>query len=134
MDIDLTSEDVIHSFFVPRLHGKVDLIPGQMNRIRIEAGQPGMYRGQCAEYCGAQHANMRLLVVAHAPADYEAWLARQVADAEPPVTDRKQRGEQIFERRACSLCHTVRGTLANGRCRSRPDAYRQPAWVWPPIH
>jgi cytochrome c oxidase subunit 2 len=115
VDIDLTSDDVIHSFFVPTLHGKVDLIPGQMNRIRIEADQPGIYRGRCAEYCGAQHAHMEFVVVADAPADYEAWLARQGENASAPVTDQEKRGQALFLSRACSLCHTIRGTLANGR-------------------
>ncbi len=115
VDIDLTSSDVIHAFFVPTLHGKVDLIPGQMNRIRIEADRPGVYRGRCAEYCGAQHAHMEFLVIADAPANYEAWAAKQVADAESPVTDEERRGQQLFLAKACSLCHTVRGTLAQGR-------------------
>jgi cytochrome c oxidase subunit 2 len=115
VDIDLTSSDVIHSFFVPSLHGKVDLIPGQMNRIRIEASQPGIYRGRCAEYCGAQHAHMEILVVADAPAAYEAWLAQQSRQAQPPATVQAQHGEELFQTRACALCHTVRGTLAQGR-------------------
>ncbi len=115
VDIDLTSDDVIHSFFVPRLHGKVDLIPGQINRIRIQADQAGVYRGQCAEYCGAQHAHMMLLVVADPPAQYEAWLARQILDAEAPATDQQQRGQQLFLSKACVLCHTIRGTLANAK-------------------
>lgn len=112
VDIDLTSDDVIHSFFVPRIHGKVDLIPGQVNRIRIEADQPGTYRGQCAEYCGAQHAHMALLVVADPPAEYEAWLANQIVDAQPPATDQQRRGQQLFLSKACVLCHMIRGTQA----------------------
>ncbi len=112
VDIDLTSDDVIHSFFVPRIHGKVDLVPGQTNRIRIQADQAGVYRGQCAEYCGAQHAHMILLVVADPPAQYDAWMARQIAPAEAPATEQQQRGEQLFLAKACVLCHTIRGTLA----------------------
>ena len=115
VDIDLTSEDVIHSFFVPRIHGKVDLIPGQTNRIRIEADQPGVYRGQCAEYCGAQHAHMILIVVADAPADYAAWLAGQILPANEPATDQQRRGEQLFLSKACVLCHTIRGTPAGAK-------------------
>jgi cytochrome c oxidase subunit 2 len=115
VDIDLTSSDVIHSFFVPALHGKVDLIPGQMNRIRIEASQAGVFRGRCAEYCGAQHAHMELLVVADAPAAYEAWLAQQSANAQPPTTEQAEHGQELFQTRACVLCHTIRGTLAQGR-------------------
>jgi cytochrome c oxidase subunit 2 len=115
VDIDLTSYDVIHSFFVPTLHGKVDLIPGQVNRIRIEADHAGVYQGRCAEFCGAQHAQMGFLVIADAPANYEAWLARQGEDAEQPATGQQRHGQQLFLSRACSLCHTIRGTLANGR-------------------
>jgi cytochrome c oxidase subunit 2 len=115
VDIDLTSSDVIHSFFVPSLHGKVDLIPGQMNRIRIAASQPGVYRGRCAEYCGAQHAHMEILVVADAPAAYEAWLAQQSLNAQAPATEQAQHGQELFQTKACVLCHTVRGTLAQGR-------------------
>lgn len=115
VDIDLTSADVIHSFFIPTLHGKVDLIPGQTNRIRIEASEPGTYRGQCAEYCGAQHAHMILVVVADPPAQYAAWLAGQAHDARQPATDQARKGEQVFMGKACILCHTIRGTLALGR-------------------
>jgi cytochrome c oxidase subunit II len=115
VDIDLASSDVIHSFFVPTLHGKVDLIPGLTNRIRIEADQPGTYRGRCAEFCGAQHAHMEFLVIADLPASYEAWLARQALDSAQPVTDQERHGQQLFLTKACSLCHTIRGTLAQGR-------------------
>jgi|SRR5579871_1781387 len=115
VDIDLTSNDVIHSFFIPALHGKVDLIPGQMNRIRIQADQAGTYRGQCAEYCGAQHAHMILMVVADPPAQYDAWLAKQAADAQEPATDQERQGQQLFMAKACVLCHTIRGTLAQAK-------------------
>lgn len=115
IDIDLASVDVIHSFWVPSLHGKVDLIPGQVNRIRIEADHVGNFQGQCAEYCGAQHANMKLLVVAQPPDQYRQWLASQRAAASEPSGDQERRGEQLFLSRPCGLCHTVRGTLANGR-------------------
>ncbi len=115
VDIDLDAADVIHSFFVPMLHGKVDLIPGQTNRIRIEADNPGIYRGRCAEYCGAQHAHMEFLVVADPPAEYEAWLARESQNAEMPATDQEMHGQQLFMDRACVLCHTIRGTIAHAR-------------------
>ncbi len=114
VDIDLDSADVIHSFWVPQLHGKVDLIPGKRNRIRIQAARPGIYHGQCAEYCGAQHAHMILIVVAQTPEDYQAWLARQRSDAAPPVTTQQIEGQQLFLGKACALCHSVRGTLALG--------------------
>lgn len=84
MDIDLVSADVIHSFWVPSLHGKVDLVPGQVNRIRIEASEPGVHRGICAEYCGAQHAHMGLLVVADSPQAYQSWVEKQLSDGKTP--------------------------------------------------
>lgn len=115
VDIDLTSVDVIHSFWVPAMHGKVDLIPGQMNRIRIEADHAGTYRGECGEYCGAQHAHMILLVIAETPDQYQRWLNHQRGEAETPVTGQQRHGEQLFSSGPCALCHTVRGTLANGR-------------------
>ncbi|HJT90204.1 MAG TPA: cytochrome c oxidase subunit II [Bryobacteraceae bacterium] len=115
VDIDLASSDVIHSFFIPTLHGKVDLIPGQVNRIRIQADRAGTYRGQCAEYCGAQHAHMILIVVADLPAQYQAWLAGQAADAPQPATDQERQGRDLFMSKACVLCHTIRGTLAAAR-------------------
>lgn len=115
VDIDLDSYDVIHSFWVPELHGKVDLVPGVKNRIRIQADQPGTYRGQCAEYCGEEHARMMLLVVAQTPQEYQRWVANQLQDAPPPATAQQAGGQQLFQTRACSLCHTIRGTLAGGR-------------------
>ncbi len=114
VDIDLETRDVIHSFWVPRLHGKVDLIPGQVNRIRIQADQPGVYRGQCAEYCGQQHAKMVLLVVAQPRGEYESWLARQRQEAAAPSTDVAREGQQLFLTHQCAMCHTVRGTEAMG--------------------
>ncbi len=114
VDIDLTSDDVIHSFWVPALHGKVDLIPGNMNRIRIEASHPGIFRGQCAEYCGEEHARMALLVVAQTPQDFEKWLERSRQPGVAPANPEQIAGEQVFMSGACSLCHTVDGTLAHG--------------------
>lgn len=114
VDIDLTSDDVIHSFWVPALHGKVDLIPGNMNRIRIEASQPGTYRGQCAEYCGDEHAKMLLLVVAQSRDDFQKWLENSRQPGLAPVTDDQVKGQQVFMNAACSLCHTIDGTLALG--------------------
>lgn len=114
VDIDLTSEDVIHSFWVPSLHGKVDLIPGQMNRIRIQASQPGNYRGQCAEYCGAEHARMILLVVADAPDKFNQWLAHERQPALAPLKPEQAEGQKVFMSAACSVCHMIDGTLAAG--------------------
>jgi cytochrome c oxidase subunit 2 len=115
VDIELRSNDVIHSFWVPTLHGKVDLIPAHPNFIRIEADQPGVYQGACAEYCGAQHAHMRLLVVAQTLDEYQAWVQGQLKDGSEPTSEEAKRGEQIFMAGPCSLCHQVRGTEAGGR-------------------
>ncbi len=115
IDIELRAHDVIHSFWVPRLHGKVDLIPGVVNRIRVQADQPGIYRGECAEYCGPQHAHMILYVVAHTASDYQAWLQRARQPAAQPPDDVAARGEQLFMAKACVLCHAIAGTEAHGR-------------------
>jgi cytochrome c oxidase subunit 2 len=115
VDIDLTSVDVIHSFWVPTLHGKVDLIPSMRNRIRIEAAQPGVYRGQCAEYCGAEHAHMILYVVADTPEQYQRWLADQRKPGAAPQDDQQTHGQQLFMNGPCSNCHTIAGTLAQGK-------------------
>lgn len=114
VDIELMTADVIHSFWVPQLHGKEDLIPGQPNLIRIRADEPGIYHGQCAEYCGEQHANMKLLVIADDPAAYQSWVQSQLADALQPVNDEQKAGEQLFMGAPCALCHTIRGTEAHG--------------------
>lgn len=115
VNIELESQDVIHSFWVPSLHGKVDLIPGLPNFIRIEASEPGNYQGQCAEYCGAQHAHMRLLVVAQEPEEYEAWQQQQRQPAPEPASQDAVAGEQLFLAGPCSSCHQIRGTIAGGR-------------------
>jgi cytochrome c oxidase subunit II len=114
--IELTSTDVIHSFWVPQLGGKADLIPGRTNAFYIEAREPGAYRGQCAEYCGIQHANMRVLVFAHSEDDFETWIEARQAGA-PDVSDDEllARGQEVFTTRGCAACHTVRGHGATGR-------------------
>lgn len=114
MDIELESADVIHSFWVPALHGKMQLIPGKKNFIRIQAEQPGVYQGQCGLYCGEQHAHMRLLVVADEPDGYRAWFNQQLEPAVDPPDQYAQHGREVFQRSACSLCHTIGGTLAQG--------------------
>ena len=113
--IELQSADVIHAFWVPELHGKVDMIPGHVNYIRIEADHPGSFAGQCAEYCGEEHALMRLLVVAQDPEDYSAWKQQMLKPAAEPTTADAVAGEQVFLAGPCSMCHTVRGTVAGGR-------------------
>ncbi len=114
VNIELRSGDVMHSFWVPALHGKVDLIPGHPNYIRIAASEPGSYQGQCAEYCGAQHAHMRLLVVAQDPAEFAAWEEQQRKPAPAPTSQEALAGEHTFLAGPCSMCHQVRGTLAGG--------------------
>jgi cytochrome c oxidase subunit 2 len=111
--IELTSADVIHSFWIPQLAGKMDVIPGQTNVTWLQADKPGTYRGQCGEYCGLQHAHMSMYVVADTPADYAAWADRQRSAASSASTERLQSGQRIFVRN-CGACHAVRGTGAGG--------------------
>lgn len=115
INIEFHSDDVIHSFWIPALHGKVDLIPGHTNFMHVEASQPGSYVGQCAEYCGAQHAHMRLLLVAQEPEEYAAWLDQQRKPASEPKSPDAIAGQQTFLAGPCSLCHQIRGTVAGGR-------------------
>jgi cytochrome c oxidase subunit 2 len=112
----LDSGDVIHSFWIPQLGGKTDVIPGQTNYTWLQASRPGRYRGQCAEFCGAQHAHMVLYVVADDPATFAAWSTAQLLAAQAPSTPDAQRGQAVFETR-CAVCHTIRGTdyLTGGR-------------------
>jgi cytochrome c oxidase subunit 2 len=112
--IKLDSDDVIHSFWVPSLVGKRDLIPGRPSEITIVADKPGIYRGQCAEFCGYQHAHMARTVVAERPDALEAWRKGQLEDAVSPTSDEERRGQQVFLSTGCVLCHTVRGTPAGG--------------------
>jgi cytochrome c oxidase subunit 2 len=111
----LGSEDVIHSFWVPNLAGKMDLIPGRENEIRFRPTELGRYRGQCAEFCGWQHAHMGLLVIVETREDFDAWRDAQIAPARAPGDAERRRGEAIFLSSPCVMCHTVRGTPAGGR-------------------
>jgi cytochrome c oxidase subunit 2 len=111
--LELTSADVIHSFWVPRLHGKRDMVPGLKNTFWIQADQPGVYRGQCGEYCGTQHANMAFEVIALEPAAFDAWRAERLQSAES-ATDTSQRGKEVFFRAGCPQCHAIRDTPATG--------------------
>ncbi|HVV65935.1 MAG TPA: cytochrome c oxidase subunit II [Rhizomicrobium sp.] len=111
--IRLVAADVIHSFWAPQLSGKTDLIPGQTNIQWFDAKDPGVYRGQCAEYCGLQHAKMSLLVIADRPADFEAWRAHQLQPAKPPASDAARAGLNDFVVH-CGSCHGVRGADAAG--------------------
>jgi cytochrome c oxidase subunit 2 len=116
--IELVAADVIHSFWVPALSGKMDLIPSQRNETWIQADLPGVYRGQCAEYCGQQHAHMAFMVVAQPPDDFEAWWQHELQPPELAPTDAAfpgiARGQTAFARH-CAVCHAIRGTLAQGR-------------------
>ena len=116
--VRLHGGDVIHSFWVPKLTGKTDTIPGQVNFSWIKADRPGLYRGQCTEYCGSQHAHMSLEVIAESPAAFDQWRAAQLAPAPATTTPDQARGQKLVEYR-CGLCHQVRGTLAGAL--SAPD-------------
>jgi cytochrome c oxidase subunit II len=111
----LTSADVIHSFWVPQLAGKMDMLPGRWQHLLIAADQPGTYRGPCAEFCGEQHARMAVHVVSLAPDDFDRWLSAQALPAAGPATERQSRGRQSFLAHRCDACHTVRGTGSESR-------------------
>jgi cytochrome c oxidase subunit 2 len=113
--VQLETADVIHSFWVPSLTGKMDLITGQQNSIQFTAKTPGIYRGQCAEFCGAQHAHMAFTVRALPADEYGRWRDHQNQSAPSPSDPLGIRGEQLFRGRGCGLCHTIRGTLAGGK-------------------
>ncbi|MDX2205293.1 MAG: cytochrome c oxidase subunit II [Hyphomicrobiaceae bacterium] len=115
VELTLRSADVIHSFWVPNLAGKLDMIPGQQNVLSIKASAPGTYRGQCAEYCGIQHAQMAFYVVAHPPEAFERWLAERREPAAEPLADLVKRGRDLFVAVGCGACHTVRGIDASGK-------------------
>jgi cytochrome c oxidase subunit 2 len=114
VEVRLTSDDVIHSFWVPSLQGKLDLIPGKRTVTWIRADEPGVYRGQCAEYCGLQHAKMAFTVVAMPPAEFASWLANQRRPAAEPRDEDTRRGQAVFLNSGCALCHTIRGTPTAG--------------------
>lgn len=111
--LTMSSADTDHSFWVPRLAGKLDIIPNKINVMWIDPATPGLYLGQCAQYCGTQHARMLIRVYADAPADFAAWVAQQQRPAlqSPDAAE----GRAVFQRNACINCHTVAGTPASGR-------------------
>jgi cytochrome c oxidase subunit II len=113
--VTLRAADVIHSFWVPVLHGKKDLIPGHETTISFRADRAGIFRGPCAEYCGYQHAQMTLYVFADADADYERWAARQREPGPAPASDAARRGLAVFLDTSCAMCHAIGGTLAQAR-------------------
>lgn len=110
----LSAADVIHSFWVPSLGGKMDMIPGRTTFLRLQADRTGTFRGQCAEYCGGPHALMALKVIVTSPPEFEAWLQMQSSPAVEPAEQRARRGRELFIEAGCGACHTVRGTSAAG--------------------
>jgi cytochrome c oxidase subunit 2 len=111
--LTLESADVVHSFWVPQLAGKTDVVPNRTNQMWIDPHEPGLYLGQCAEYCGTQHARMLLRVYVHPRAEFDAWVAaqKQPARADSAVAA----GREVFQTTACVNCHALDGTIANGR-------------------
>ncbi len=115
IQVNLRSADVIHSFWVPQLAGKIDVFPDRPTSLVLEATQPGTYRGECAEFCGIDHANMGFLVFADSPAQFDAWLKGQEQPAAAPSDPQPTKGQQVFLTGKCVECHTIRGTPANGK-------------------
>jgi cytochrome c oxidase subunit 2 len=113
--VELESADVIHSFWVPSLTGKMDLIPGQKNELQFMARNAGIYRGQCAEFCGLQHAHMAFAVLALPPDEFAHWRDHENQGADSPADQLGKDGEALFRARGCALCHNVSGTLAGGQ-------------------
>ena len=114
VNVVATSADVIHSFWVPALNRKIDMIPGLRNRVLLYASEPGEYRGQCSQFCGVQHANMALEVFAQRPARFRAWLSGQERPAATSTTGHAAAGRSLFMNAQCASCHTIAGTAAQG--------------------
>lgn len=114
--VEMVSEDVIHSFWVPKLGGKMDMIPGRTNRLRLQADEAGSYGGQCAEFCGGAHSLMGFVVVAHEPADWQRWLDARLAPPPAAAAGSAEvlRGKQLFGEVGCAACHRIAGTSAQG--------------------
>ena len=110
-----TSRDVIHSFWAPNVQGKRDLMPGYDTDVMMQIDQPGRWRGQCAEYCGEQHAHMSFYMVAESGAQFQQWLNQQAQSSVSPSTPQTVHGQQVFLTHACVMCHTIRGTPAGSR-------------------
>jgi cytochrome c oxidase subunit II len=115
VELALRSDDVIHSFWVPSLAGKTDMIPGRVNRMVIQADAPGVFRGQCAEYCGGPHALMAFHAVAMEPDEFGAWLQHAARPAPSPEEPRLAQGLELFLASGCGVCHAIRGTSADGQ-------------------
>lgn len=110
--LGLSTADVIHAFWAPELGGKLDMLPGRVQQLHLVPQRTGRYRGQCAEFCGTQHAHMALQVVVEEPADFERWLARQAQSAQPPADALARRGQAVFAEQRCGACHALRGVSA----------------------
>ena len=117
--VQLESGDVIHSFWVASLSPKQDLIPGQIHHIWMSSDKPGLFLGNCAEFCGVQHAWMRIMVEAHPQEEFDAWEKQQAESAPEPTTESAIRGKQLFMDLICANCHAIKGTEAQGR--AAPD-------------
>jgi cytochrome c oxidase subunit 2 len=115
ININTSSRDVIHSFWAPNVNGKRDLIPGYSTAFWFQADTARIYRGQCAEFCGLQHAHMSFYLVAETPQQFEQWKQQQLKSAPEPDTETKKRGQGVFLSNACVMCHTIRGTIAGSR-------------------
>jgi cytochrome c oxidase subunit II len=108
VEVSMVSDNVIHSFWVPQLAGKIDIIPGHDNKLKFKADVPGVFRGECAEYCGIQHAHMDFEVVAQSPADYDAWVSgQQAGPAQPAAGSPEEAGMAVFQHAGCTGCHVI---------------------------
>jgi cytochrome c oxidase subunit 2 len=114
VNVIATTDDVIHSLWVPQVNRKIDMIPGYRNRVLFDADRVGVFRGQCSQFCGLQHAHMALKLVVQPPAAYRAWLSGESAPSRPPTTAIEQAGEHVFMTSACASCHRIAGTQAQG--------------------
>ncbi|HET6865473.1 MAG TPA: cytochrome c oxidase subunit II [Solirubrobacteraceae bacterium] len=114
VNVVATTADVIHSFWVPALNRKIDMIPGRQNRVLLYASRPGRYRGQCSQFCGLQHANMAMYVFAQKPAAFRSWLANMASRARSTSTGQIAAGKQLFMSSQCASCHRIAGTQAQG--------------------
>ncbi len=115
IEFHLTSDNVVHSFWVPQLAGKVDMIPGQDNLLRMSAQTPGTYLGLCAEFCGLQHAHMDFVVIVQTPGDFDRWMAQHAQPALEPASELAAAGQVAFNAQSCAGCHSIEGTQAQGK-------------------
>jgi cytochrome c oxidase subunit 2 len=114
VDVLVTTADVIHSFWIPGLNRKIDMIPGYRNHVLLDANRTGVLRGQCAQFCGLQHAHMAMKVFVQTPAAFHAWLTSMSTPARPPTAAAARVGEHVFMTSQCESCHTIGGTPAQG--------------------